>query len=48
MSNAVKNIMVRAVKNRLAAGETFEDIMKSYPRLTPDNIEEIRSEIEEG
>lgn len=45
MSNAVKNIMVRAVKNRLAAGETFEDIVKSYPKLMTEEVEEIKKEI---
>lgn len=45
MSNAGKNIMVRAVKNRMAAGEKFEDIMKSYPRLTETEIEEIKKEL---
>lgn len=45
MSNAVKNIMVRAISKRLAAGEKFEDIIKSYPRLTPKEIEEIRNEL---
>lgn len=43
MGNAVKNIMVRAVKNRLAAGEKFEDIIKSYPKLTNEEIEEIKA-----
>ena len=47
MSNTVKNIMVRAVKNRLAAGEKFEDIIKSYPKLTKAEIKEIKSAIEE-
>lgn len=42
MSNAVKNIMVRAISKRLAAGEKFEDIIRSYPRLTQNEIEEIR------
>ncbi len=45
MSNAVKNIMVRAINKRLAAGETFEDIIKSYPRLTETEIEEIKKEL---
>lgn len=45
MSNAVKNIMVRAVSKRLAAGEKFEDIIKSYPRLTETEIEEIKKEL---
>lgn len=48
MSNAAKNIIVRVVKNKLAAGETFEDIIKSYPRLANEEIEEIRNKIEEG
>ena len=45
MSNIVKNILIRAVKNRLAAGEKFDDIIKSYPRLTKDEIEEIEKEL---
>lgn len=42
MSNAVKSVMLRVISRRLAAGEEFEDIIKSYPRLTEDEIEEIR------
>lgn len=42
MSKVIKNIMVRAVKNRMAAGETFEDILKTYPGLTQNEIAEIR------
>lgn len=42
MSNAVKNIMLRAIGKRLAAGEKFEDIIKSYPRLTETEINEIK------
>lgn len=41
MSKAVKNIVVRVVKNRMAAGEQFDDIIKDYPRLTADEIAEI-------
>lgn len=47
MSNAVKNIMIRAIKNRMAAGEEFEDIIKSYPRLTAEEIKELEGEIVE-
>ena len=43
MSNVAKNIMVRVVKSRMAAGETFEDIIKSYPRLTETEDNEIKS-----
>ena len=42
MSKAVKNIVVRVVKNRMSAGEQFDDIIKDYPRLTQDEIAEIK------
>lgn len=45
MSKIIKNIVVRAVKSRMAAGETFEDIIKSYPRLSEKEIEEIKKEL---
>ncbi len=41
MRTAARNIIVRVVRNRLAAGENFEDIIKSYPKLTKENIKEI-------
>ena len=42
MSKAVKNIIVRVIRNRMAAGEQFEDIIKDYPKLTQDEIAEIK------
>lgn len=45
MSNAVKNIMVRAISKRMEAGEKFEDVIKNYPRLTTDEIEEIKKKL---
>ena len=42
MSKAVKNIIVRVIRNRMAAGEQFDDIIKDYPRLTQDEIAEIK------
>lgn len=42
MSKAVKNIIVRVIRNRMTAGEEFDDIIKDYPRLTADEIEEIK------
>lgn len=42
MSRAVKNIIVRVIKNRMAAGEQFEDIIKDYPKLTDQEITEIK------
>lgn len=47
MNNAVKNIIVRVVKNRMAAGETFKDIVENYPKLTKEEIAEIKKEIED-
>lgn len=41
MSKVVKSIMVRVIKSRLAAGESLEDIFKSYPKLTAAEIEEL-------
>ncbi len=45
MSNLVKNIVIRVVKNRMAAGATFEDIIKSYPKLTKAEIKEIKEAV---
>lgn len=45
MGNAIKNIMLRAINKRLAAGEKFEDIVKSYPRLTNSEIAELKEEL---
>lgn len=45
MSNAAKNILIRAICKRLAKGELFDSIIRSYPRLTPKEIDEIKKEI---
>lgn len=42
MNNAIKNVMLRVISKRVAAGEKFEDIIKDYPRLAQDEIAEIR------
>ena len=46
MSKAVKNIIVRVIRNRMAAGEQFEDIIKDYPKLTEAEIAEIKDALE--
>ena len=46
MSKAVKNIIVRVIKNRMAAGEQFEDIIKDYPKLTEAEIAEIKESLD--
>lgn len=48
MSNVVKNIVIRAVKNRMTTGEKFEDIIRSYPKLTKAEIEEIKEAFKGG
>lgn len=46
MSKAAKNIMVRVIKRRKAEGEKIEDILASYPKLTEEEKEEIKEEVE--
>lgn len=47
MSNAGKNIMVRVIKRRLAAGELLDDILLGYPKLTEDELTELREAVRE-
>ena len=42
MSSAVKSVMLRVIGKRLKEGDTFENIIKSYPKLTKSDIAEIR------
>ena len=43
MSNAKLKIMVNVFRRRIGAGETFEDIAESYPKLTSEDLEQIKS-----
>ena len=45
MSKSAKKIMVRVINNRLSDGETFEEIIADYPKLTEAEIEELRKEV---
>ena len=45
MSNAAKNIFVRVIKRRMAAGESLDDILGSYPKLTDAEKEELRKAV---
>lgn len=45
MSKLQMRIIKRAVKNRLSDGESFDDIIKSYPKLTESEIAEIKEEL---
>lgn len=41
LSNIQKKIILRAVKIRIDNGENLDDILKSYPKLTDEEKEEI-------
>lgn len=45
MSNAAKNIFVRVIKRRMAAGESLDDILDSYSKLTDAEKEELRKAV---
>ena len=42
MSKSMLKIYVRVFERRLKAGESFEEIVMDYPRLTEDEIADIR------
>lgn len=39
-------IACRTIKRRLDAGEAFDDVVKEYPKITVDQISEIKKELE--
>lgn len=43
MSNAKLKIMVNVFRRRTAAGETFEQVAESYPKLSAEDLEQIKS-----
>lgn len=43
LSNIQRNIILRAVKIRMAKGEELESILKSYTKLTDADREEIKA-----
>ena len=38
-------IIRRAIQNRMRAGEDFYDIIKSYPKLSDSEIEQLKKEL---
>ena len=40
ISTTVKSIMLRVIEKRLLAGERFEEIIRSYPRLSEEDRQE--------
>lgn len=45
MSKAILNIYVRTFKRRMESGETFEEILESYPKLTNTQQQMIKDAI---
>lgn len=42
MSNAKLRLMVAVFTRRMANGETFEEVVADYPKLTAEDLEQIR------
>ena len=45
MSKAMRNIMIRVIAKRINNGETFDDVIIDYPKLTEDEIDDLRKAI---
>ncbi len=45
MSESAFNIMVRVINNKLKKGETFDEIIKKYPKLKDTEVEELREAV---
>ena len=47
MNKALKNIMLRVIRNRIAEGETVDDILADYPKLTEEEKAELKEAVAE-
>lgn len=45
MSKSAKKIMVRVIINKMNDGESFDDIIKEYPKLTKEEIAELKEAV---
>ena len=41
MDEKVRRLFVRVFRKRMSSGETFEDVVNSYPKLTDKELELI-------
>lgn len=41
MSNAKLKLMINVFRRRIEAGETFEEVAESYPKLTEEELDLI-------
>ena len=37
------SLLIRVVRRRLEKGEEFESVLKDYPKLTAEELEEVRA-----
>lgn len=45
MTALIKRITLRVIKERMLKGEAFADIVADYPKLTEDEIAELKTEL---
>ena len=45
MNKSMRNIMIRVIIKRINNGETFDDVIVDYPKLTEDEIDDLRKAI---
>ena len=43
MTKSQLKLMVNVFRRRINQGETFEEIAEDYPKLTAENLEQIRA-----
>ena len=48
MNDVIRNIVVRAIDVRIKRGETIEDILVSYPKLTDEEKNDLRELFKEN
>lgn len=42
MTAATKNMMIRVIQRAMEAGQTFDQVIAKYPKLTPAEVQELR------
>ena len=45
MSKSAKKLMIRVITKRMSDGETFEEVIADYPKLTSEEITELRESV---
>ena len=43
MSNAKLKLMISVFRRRMSNGETFDEVAESYPKLTEEDLNEIKT-----